>query len=33
MKTTKHLLTLVFIGALSLLLSACSEEKKEQAED
>ena len=33
MKTTKHILTLVFIGLFSLVLTACSEEKKEQAED
>lgn len=33
MKTTKHVLTLLFIGMFSVLLSACSEEKKEQAED
>ena len=33
MKTTKHILTLVFIGVFSLVLTACSEEKKEQAED
>ena len=33
MKTTKHILTLVFIGLFSLLLTACSEEKKEQAEE